>query len=323
MKKIILLLLAPLFLLSCVDKPKDDVKYKLKNITSFEIKKLPIKEGYTTIAKLNGEVIAQSSDSIPYFYPKFAKQGDVKFEYVLNDAKTAPAPLSTMSMLLCFEDITDGDDDYNDFICKMDITYYFQNHNKIDRIELKVLPIAHGGSLQLGFAVNCPKNQTINFTNNIAIDFFNNAALSSNTELNEELYTNLSTYTQEINYQHVPGNLNISDASAYEIDPYITVNGRQIHIVLTNVLSNVNYDQYVNGQGRPYGIAVPPKTNYNGVIKYFRYPMEKKNIRTAYPNAFQNWLDGNASYFDYSNPVDSNVQSLENMITLLGTIISK
>ena len=92
---------------------------------------------------------------------------------------------------------------------------------------------------------------------------------------------------------------------------------------MTNVLSNVNYDQYVNGQGRPYGIAVPPKTNYNGVIKYFRYPMEKKNIRTAYPNAFQNWLDGNASYFDYSNPVDSNVQSLENMITLLGTIISK
>lgn len=320
MKKLILLLLAPLFLLSCVDKPTEENKYDLKKITSFEVKTLPVKEGFTTIAKLDGEIIAQASEAIPYFHPKF---GEVSFEYVPITKGNTPAPLASMSMLLCFEDLTNGDDDYNDFICKMDITYYFQNHNKIDRIELKVLPIAHGGSLQLGFAVNCPKNQTINFTNNIAIDFFNNAALSSNTELNEELYTNLSTYTQEINYQHVPGNLNISDASAYEIDPYITVNGRQIHIVLTNVLSNVNYDQYVNGQGRPYGIAVPPKTNYNGVIKYFRYPMEKKNIRTAYPNAFQNWLDGYASYFDYSNPVDSNVQSLENMITLLGTIISK
>jgi hypothetical protein len=322
MKKIILLLLAPLFLLSCVDKPKEDVKYKLKNITSFELKKLPIKEGYTTIAKLNGDVIAQSSDSIPYFYPKFAKQGDVTFEYVPNDAKTAPAPLSTMSMLLCFEDLTDGDDDYNDFICKMDITYYFQNNNKIDRIEIKVLPIAHGGSLQLGFAVNCPKNQTINFSDNISEDLFSNA-IGSNTNINEQIYTNLSTYSQEIIYQHVPGNLNITDPEAYEIDPYITVNGRQVHIVLTNALSSVNYNEYVNDQGRPYGIAIPPKTNYNGVIKYFRYPMEKINIRTAYPNTFQNWLDGNATYFDYSNPVESNVQTINNMITLLGTLISK
>jgi len=318
MKKLILLLLAPLFLLSCVDKTTEENQYDLKKITSFEIRTLPIQEGFTTIAKVEGKVIAQASEAIPYFHPKF---GEVSFEYVPITKGNTPAPLASMSMLLCFEDLLNGDDDYNDFVCKIDMIYYYKNKNKVDSIKLKVLPIALGGSLNFSFAVNCPNNRNILFANDVRQGLFNNVIGYINTSSANSLLTNLPTYTRVIEYQNgVAGNLDVDANGDYlNIDPYITVNGREIHVVLTKPLSNVSYSEYVNTLGRPYGLAIPPKTN--GI--YFRYPMEKKNIRTAYPNVFQAWLDGNANYFDYSNPVDANVQTEANMITLLGTLVSK
>lgn len=322
MKKIILLLLAPLFLLSCVDKPTEENKYDLKKITSFEVKTLPVKEGFTTIAKLDGEIIAQASEAIPYFHPKF---GEVTFEYSPIIKGNTLEPFASMSMLLCFEDLTNGDDDYNDFVCKIDMVYYYKNKNKVDSVKLNVLPIALGGSLNLGFAVNCPNNRKIIFANDVRQSLFNNVTGYINTSSDNALLTNLTTYTHVIEYQNgVAGNLTVDANLDYlNIDPYITVNGREIHVVLTQPSSNVSYDDYVNGQGRPYGLAIHPKTTSNGVTKYFRYPMEKINIRTAYPNTFQAWLDGNTTYFDYSNPVSDNVQTQDNMITLLGTLVSK
>lgn len=317
MKKIILLIVIPFVLLSCIDKPKDEEKYELQNITSFEIKTLPIREGYTTIAKLDGEVIAQSSDSVPYFHPKF---GQITFEYVPTTKEFSPhQSVAYMSMILSFEDLTDGDDDYNDFVCKLDVTYTYKDKNYIDSIQLKVTPMANGGSLQLGFAIKCPNNYIKTFTNNVSQDFFNGASYT-NTQSNQPLYTNVTPLSYTVKYKTgFAGTLRINAADAYDIDPYIIVGGREVHVVLTKPLSSVLYNEYVNTQGRPYGLAIPPKTN----SIYYRYPMEKINIRTAYPNAFQNWLDGNATYFDYSNPIDTNVQTLANMITLLGTLVSK
>jgi hypothetical protein len=318
MKKIILLIVIPFFLFSCVDKPKDEEKYELQNITSFEIKNLPITEGYTTIARLDGEIIAKSSDSIPYFHPKF---GQVTFEYVPISKPPHPEPTSYsyMSMILSFEDLTDGDDDYNDYVCKLDVTYIYKDNNYIDSIQLKVSPMANGGTLQLGFAIKCPNNYIKTFTNNVSQDFFNGASYT-NTQSNQPLYTNVTTQSFTVKYKPgFAGTLRVDAADAYDIDPYIIVGGREVHVVLTKPLSSVLYNEYVSTLGRPYGLAIPPK---NGSI-YYRYPLEKKNIRTAYPNAFQSWLDGNSTYFDYSNPIDTNVQTLANMITLLGTLVSK
>jgi len=181
MKKLILLLLAPLFLLSCVDKTTEENQYDLKKITSFEIRTLPIQEGLTTIAYYNGDIIAESNVEIPYFYPK---NGEVTFEYTTT-TKDSEDPFSAMSTILCFEDLENGDDDYNDFICKMDVKYIYSPNGKyINNIELKVLPIAQGGSLDLGFNISCPLAKNASFTTNVRQDFFDGITTFVNTQPN-------------------------------------------------------------------------------------------------------------------------------------------
>ncbi len=319
MKKIILLLLSPLFLLSCVDKTTEGTQYDLKKITSFEIRTLPIQEGLTTIAKLDGDTIAESDVAIPYFYPK---NGEVTFEYYIPTIKAAKAPFSAMSTILCFEDLENGDDDYNDFICKMDVKYTYNTNGKyINNIELKVLPIAQGGSLILGFNISCPGGKNAALTTNVRLDFFNGITTFVNTEPNIPLYTNMVTHSQTITYSS--NSLSVTGSNSYLIDPYITVQGREVHVVVTGTIPTIRYNQYVNTSGRPYGLAIPPKTKISNVYHYFRYPMEKINIRTAYPNAFQNWIDGTSTSFNYSNPVSDDVQTQANMITLLGPLVTK
>lgn len=300
MKKILVILILTMNFISCqkeVDLYNPDVsQYKLTK--SFIV---PIKDGNNTIVMYNGDTLYVGNVSVSIEIPKTSlistKSIDNKLEWHFipnnNDIGTWHYQINRNGILM-FEDIPNGDNDYNDFICyfKEQLQVNVDGFTNLIRIDkntglefsnLEIYPKAMGNSIKIGFGVEIVRVDNGEMIDDILIygdvrkEAFDNFSGYINTSKEIDifpLYNRNTSYFKGKGRRYFPKNL---DKNGFAINYYILVNNDKYYTANST-------KQQITKNRTPYGLYIPN-------VKSFNYPIEKISIFNAYPN-FKKWIYG-------------------------------
>ncbi len=306
MKKLLLLAVITVFGVSCISKDFENMKLDLEHLDPFTEKTAPIKEGYVTIIKADGEAICKSNIEYNYLFPK----GSIEtIEYIPLQKNVVFGTWTKNQYTACFEDTRNGDNDYNDFVCYITMETGDYDDDKKGRKDddliytnVYIQPIAYGAGTVLRFGIRLPNGQDTIISNNILQDFFPGIPPKSyvNTVKANSIYqTNNINSVKKFTYIQTE-NSNL----AKKFHPFIiNEQGEKLFLALnfTNNGNN-NYLEVVGVTGYPLGIATKGK---------FDYPAEKINISSCY-SGFNPWVMGNSSQIGSITGIANNVFIISN-----------
>lgn len=308
MKKVLLLLMM-LTMTSCINEDFESMKLDLDNLSPFEEKLAPIREGQTTQIFVDGTMICETSVPMGYSIPKGAVDS---IEYVPNKKVVILSGWDVNHFTAAFEDTRNGDNDYNDFVCY--ITREKRKSGSKVILDIYIQPIAYGAGTILQFGITLPNGEDTLISSNIRDDFFPGTVGYVNTvDPQEPLYsTGDKNHIKKITYTQV-GNQN----DFIRIHPFIiNQGGEKLYVALSANNIPTNYTSIVSATGYPLGIAIATSGGFD-------YPIEKTNISTIY-QGFNSWVTGNSAsignlnnsnggkskVFDISSIIHTNPQSL-------------
>lgn len=269
---------------SCVDKVRTDINRgvdiaALEPMAEYEV---PVKEGFTTVVSLGGEQLAVTRTpltiSVPACAVKGTRAGQLDVSYSDEDI-FGEFGYAAYWHYLAFEDTLHGDGDYNDVVLhcrvKSDVPWNYTGSELCKHV-VSVQPVALGGSAKVGFGflyrddTGAVREHIV--TDNLRRDLFNgDPTFPINTDLAKPVkkVSNILTPVFECSTRQ----------SKFLVAWFIQNGADRLYAATTNFDADRNFNM-INAEGMPYGIALTTK---------WCYPVEKCNIRKAYPN-FDEWL---------------------------------
>lgn len=198
--------------------------------------------------------------------------------------------------MLLFEDITDGDNDYNDFVCniseKLELKFdkdkiYFDNV----KYNVSIDPIAMGNILPLQFGVeliiNGALEKDIILADDVRTLFFDGVDGYLNTVKGEAAVKGTK---QEL--KDYKANGSFKNNSFVQTNYYIVVNGEKRYTC-------DSHKAVLTDNGVPFGLYVPFT-----MTKGFKYAQEFESFFEAYPN-FMEWVKSKEYKNPFLNPNES------------------
>ncbi len=301
MKRILFLLMI-VFVAAACEKDLYDyeaAEEQLKKFVFTEDFEVPVKEGYITTVTYNGEVLYQGNVAVTIQVPKTDVLAGTRasgLEWHFDGAEGAPDGnkfgfTTWKNGLLLFEDMTNGDNDYNDFVCfvktqfRVDMAYGDKRITNFHLADLEVFPMALGNTLpiSLGFEIINTANNTpidnIILYKDVRANAFGGKTGFINTDASLPKVTDLSSSSFSKNYSlSVIGNM---QPDQFTFNYYIVVNGEKRYVADSS-------KALLMDNNTPYGLFIPLNFDERST---FKYPIEKKSIYEAYPN-FGKWVEG-------------------------------
>lgn len=289
MKKIcnLLFLCCAVFAVSCVEKvgkPGDgDINHNvdiaaLEPMADYEV---PVRDGFTTVVTLDGEQLAVTRRPITISVPAYAlktRAGQLDVSYSDEDIFGEFGHVSYWNYL-SFEDTRNGDYDYNDVVlhCRVvsDVPWYYTGTEPCKHT-VSVQPVALGGSATVGFGFlyRDASGDVREFivTDDIRRDlFFGNRSFPINTDLSKP--------TKKVSNKLEPVFEYSTGRATFPVVWFVQNGTDRLYAATTNFDADRKFNM-ISEDGMPYGIAMTKK---------WCYPVEKCNIRKAYPG-FDEWL---------------------------------
>lgn len=285
MKKIAMLLILVVSLVSCTDDKEFTVKTDLTQFSLTEKVTIDVKENYTTVVKMNDVILYEGNMPLTIDVPKQLVKtkaaGQLDVDYVIEESNGKKFNAYKSGVLL-FEDVSNGDNDYNDFVCYVDERIEFKGHdnkgvNKNLKYNVTIKPLAMGNSLPVSFGVELIVDGRLEkdylLVSDCRATFYDNLVGYINTDYSGEY--KIGNTISDKNYQ---GNGNIEFTSSFATNYYIVVDGGRKRYVCDSSKAAPT------DGGVPYGLFIPLATTFD-------YPLETKSFFEAYPN-FMKWVKG-------------------------------
>lgn len=291
----LLMLAATFTFVSCSEKdlyngdPKTYTPADFKMTESYDV---VVEEGTAKQVLVNGEVVYDGDMSLTIEIPKVGlatRSGGVQ-EIVTTASGSDKKTQIYKKGVLFFEDITDGDNDYNDLVCYIDEMIELKKNENMPKYNVEVTPLAMGNQLVLQLGVDLVVNGEV----------WKSFLLKENKDLKELFYgKGAKGYINTVNGEaHLIGtsfddknnkaNGTVKEKSKIETNYYIIVEGSDIKRYACDS-SNAE----LTNNKVPFGMFVPG-------VETFKYAQEFKSFFEAYPN-FMNWVDG-AKADPFSDP---------------------
>lgn len=269
---------------SCVDKVRTDINRgvdiaALEPMAEYEV---PVKEGFTTVVSLGGEQLAVTRTpltiSVPACAVKGTRAGQLDVSYSDEDI-FGEFGYAAYWHYLAFEDTLHGDGDYNDVVLhcrvKSDVPWNYTGSELCKHV-VSVQPVALGGSAKVGFGF-LYRDDTGAVREHIVTDDVRRDLFNANPEF--PINTDLAKPTKKVSNILAPVFECSTRQSKFLVAWFIQNGADRLYAATTNFDADRNFNM-INAEGMPYGIALTTK---------WCYPVEKCNIRKAYPN-FDEWL---------------------------------
>ena len=278
----LLFLCCAVLAVSCVDKVKTDINRgvdiaALESMTDYEV---PVKEGFTTVVSLAGEQLAVTRRPLTISVPAYAvtRSGGLEVSYTDEDIFGEFGHVSYWNYL-SFEDTRNGDCDYNDVVlhCRVrsDVPWNYSGKEMCKHI-VSVQPVALGGSATVGFGFLYRDDDNVVrefiVSDDIRRDLFNG-------DRSFPINTDLAKPTKKVSNILTPVLECSTRQATFPVVWFIQNGADRLYAVSTNFDADRKFNM-INEEGVPYGIVLTTK---------WCYPVEKCNIRDAYPN-FDEWL---------------------------------
>lgn len=306
MKKIyqLLLVLLTFFQISCADI--DDL-FDYETFEQFKMTEsvqVPIEQNYITIAIYNGDTIFKGNVDTHINIPKIKTNTrnvyeGLEWHYIPNSTNNWFYQKIFKGVAL-FEDVPNGDCDYNDFVCKIgyqidvdvDNNGYvnIQNANGLKVSIIGIYPLAMGNTLPIGFGF-----EIINLKDN---SYLMDKIIYE--DIRRDAFDDMQGFINTITPNFDPQNRNYSadysvvfpeqlDKNGFAINFYILC-GTKKHYMVDSTKPDLTQNY------TPWGLYIPIRDSeyYNPNVVGFRYPKEMTSIFETYPN-FREWVNGEAS----------------------------
>lgn len=275
---------------SCVEKVKTEINRgvdiaALEPMADYEV---PVKKGFTTVVSLGDQQLAVTRSpltiSVPAYALKGTRAGLIEVSYSDEDI-FGEYGYAAYWHYLAFEDTRTGDCDYNDVVLhcriKSDVPWNYTGKENCKHV-VSVQPVALGGTAKVGFGFLYRDSDGVVreyiVTDDIRRDiFFGDPTFPINTDLSKptkKVSNKLSTVFECTTTQ-----------PTFPVAWFIQNGSDRLYAATTNFDADRKFGM-INAEGMPYGIALTTK---------WCYPVEKCNVRKAYPD-FDQWLrSGNES----------------------------
>jgi len=280
--------------------------------------------GTAAITDTDGDGVADNLDDYP-------SDGTKAFiNYAITGGSNAGATVT-------FEDMwpVKGDYDLNDVVMSYQLKVISNASNNVVQVDGNYSLTARGGIFHNGFGIEFPVNRT-------AVTDVTGATLEAGqskavvvlfTNMQSEMYY-MNTRTNEpispsVGYSFsfkVNNGISLSDFGLNEYNPFIwnqdVGRGAEIHLpgktptTLANTSlfgtgddksNEANNKYYVTSEGLPWAISIP--------VKGFNYPVEGKDIVTAYLKLPQWIASGGANYSDWYSNTASGYRNTSNLFS--------
>lgn len=300
-KALLLMVLAAGIMASCVEGEKDlfvdttPPNVPIENYKFTRAFEVPVEDGMTTVVTYNGETIYEGNYPAIIQVPKFnmaeTRSSGLDWHFVVYDGDSSEKKFKKdIHGVLMFEDVVNGDNDYNDFVCHIELKNIMGDitNGKLTHLQLpniKIDPQAMGNLLPLKFGMEIVNKSTDHLIDDIIFyqdirgecfegkdGFINTSEVivkgkdSSNRPKSAKKYGEKEAIA-------LP-DMSVNDLA---INFYIIVNGAKHYTAESNKALTTN-------KTTPYGLFIPFETS-------FKYPIETVSIFQAYPN-FGKWLEG-------------------------------
>lgn len=278
MKKLLILLVSPFVITSCINEDSENLKLNLENLSPFTEKMAIIEEGKTTQIFADNVLICETNVSMSYSLPKGANE---RIEHISNKKDVIFGGWDLNHFTAAFEDTRNGDNDYNDFVC-----YITRVKTKVGnniKLDIYIQPVAYGAGTELQFGITLPNGHDTIISTNVRRDLFSGKLGYINTvNPDSALY-----FTGDLNHIKKITYSQVGDQNDFlRIHPFIiNEGGDKLYVALSANHINANYLSIASITGYPLGIAISGG---------FDYPTEKTNISTVY-QGFNNWVTGYSS----------------------------
>lgn len=273
--------------LSCVEKVGNDGRNNINHGVDVSVLepmaayKVPVKEGFTTIVSLDGEQLAVTRSELTISVPAYVlstRSGQLEISYSDEDIFGELGYASYWNYL-SFEDTRKGDCDYNDVVLhcrvKSDVPWNYSGTEPCKHT-VSVQPVALGGSATVGFGFLYRDGAGVVREHIVTPDirrdlFFGDRSFPINTDLSKptKKVTNVLAEVFECT----------TTQTTFPVVWFIQNGKDRLYAATTNLGADKQLNM-INAEGVPYGIALTKK---------WCYPVEKCNIRKAYPG-FDEWL---------------------------------
>lgn len=305
---------------ACINN--DDSLYKETNAQEIIQKfimtekfEVPVQEGSYTVVTMGEDTLYYGNVAVSIDVPQFDATtravSDLKWHYTL----TKPAGSSDWWYsvarygVLAFEDLLNGDNDYNDFVCGIIEVINF------DRIgdtwtasasNVRVKPLALGNTIPLKFGVEYRKKSNkalvkdLVFATDVRKGLFANGAGFINTDPNGTIIPLAQLAEKDMNGTEIGRGLATNDLCSLW---YIEVDGlkRYVADANANLLQQDVLDDMIMANKVPFGLYIPGAgVSLSSWRTTYKWPAERENIFSTFPN-FQKWLDGQVNN-PFGNP---------------------
>lgn len=279
------------YLNSCIDK--------YKTTETFNV---PIKEGHVTVVKHDGATLYEGNMPVTINIPSI-KAGEVsrgadEIEcFYIYEPSTNRYYDSYRRGLLLFEDLPEGDNDYNDFICEIEDHIYIHakawdsSDYDVTFKKMSYRLVALGNTIPLTFGIELRKKDgTLILEKIIAEDVRADMANGDAGYIHttgEQAITeaDLNKYpVKEITFDPI-----VLDDNTVGLNYFIIANGKKHYTTEAAQYlktSGVSYNEVLGKNDTPFGMFLLGQNK-----EHFAWPLEGKAIWEAYPS-FTDWLNG-------------------------------
>lgn len=269
-----------------------------------------IKDGQNTLVKIGEDTVYYGNLPASVELPQTVETKSSNVLEVLYVPKTDNINFGYLSQwgMLLFEDVPQGDCDYNDLVVEFTATVGSRKDTWVNgqpnpgnlyhlQFDGHVTAVAKGGGLplQFGFEIREIESGIVVYekilASNVGNDFFPGETGFVNTYTNQNFVLG-----NKINFRDTEILKEVNGAIGYNW--FIIVDGKKYYTsgayTFLNKNSGIQYDELILTSGKPTGLLVP-HVNRNihipGTKNFFRWPIENQAIWDAYPQ-FNNWVDG-------------------------------
>lgn len=316
MKKMFLLLsvLISGIAISCMDGEKDlykreepkDPKEILEGYVMTKKFDVPVTDGYKTIVKLGDEIIYEGNIPMTIDVPKFnttSTRSNLNLTWhqvQLPEDNTGWRAFSRKYGILLFEDMYNGDNDYNDFVCGVVEVINYDGSSKdvftTSVGNIRVMPYALGNTLPLKFGIEFRdgKGTLLNqfsLSEDIRKDYFGNATGFINTTADGTIMK----IRRDITESSYPTGAQIAEnikAGDFYALWYIESEGVKRYAADACIFINqgIEEDELITNDNVPFGLFVPNVgINTSTWNTTFKWMTETESIFSGYQN-FEGWV---------------------------------
>ncbi|MEG2612650.1 MAG: DUF4842 domain-containing protein, partial [Alistipes sp.] len=280
----ILLCVAALLPVGCMDTPSDLATQKAVKVSDFEsltYYDVPVKAGLATVVVLDQDTLAVTHVPMHVAVPRYAIDQNALSVTYSQDAIYQNFASSVYWQYISFEDTRKGDYDYNDLVihCRVDNRGIFENGVVVAyKHTVSVQPVALGGAMHLKLGMLYKENAAMSslseaiLCQDVRRDIFQgNPIFPINTDPTQPIKKVSSKLTPLFEITNTDPQL--------QVVWFIETSSNRLYAATTNFGADKSYDM-ISPDGLPYGISMTKKWDY---------PIEHCSIREAYPG-FDAWI---------------------------------